>query len=206
MCFRERNRCSRTGQPSKSASMPRCHTPISGQARALLTEVAFPDDVRVDGWIETGIEVTPFYDPMLAKLIVQAARQNRAIAKLKAALSQTSLAGIETNLDYLRRSRLPSFASGKVTTTPFATSFSCRTSWRSCRRRAHDQSQELPGRLGLWHVGVPPGGPMDERSFRHANRLVGNDDSDGCARAYGVRADAALLQGATVALTGAGCR
>ncbi|MGO8632116.1 hypothetical protein ACC807_38105, partial [Rhizobium ruizarguesonis] len=32
------------------------------------------------------------------------------------------------------------------------------------------------GRLGLWHVGVPPGGPMDERSFRHANRLVGNGD------------------------------
>ncbi len=29
-------------------------------------------------------------------------------------------------------------------------------------------------RCGLWHVGVPPSGPMDDRSFRHANRLVGN--------------------------------
>ena len=35
----------------------------------LLTEVAFPNGVRVDGWVETGTEVTPFYDPMLAKLI-----------------------------------------------------------------------------------------------------------------------------------------
>ena len=39
---------------------------------------------------------------------------------------------------------------------------------------AQSSLQELPGRLGLWHVGVPPSGPMDERSFRHANRLVGN--------------------------------
>ena len=41
---------------------------------------------------------------------------------------------------------------------------------------AQSSLQELPGRLGLWHVGVPPSGPMDERSFRHANRLVGNAD------------------------------
>ena len=41
---------------------------------------------------------------------------------------------------------------------------------------AQSSIQELPGRLGLWHVGVPPSGPMDERCFRHANRLVGNAD------------------------------
>ena len=41
---------------------------------------------------------------------------------------------------------------------------------------AQSSIQELPGRLGLWHVGVPPSGPMDARSFRHANRLVGNAD------------------------------
>src|SRR5262249_25236436 len=37
--------------------------------------------------------------------------------------------------------------------------------------------QELPGRLHLWHVGVPPSGPMDERSFRLANRAVGNPET-----------------------------
>ncbi len=36
--------------------------------------------------------------------------------------------------------------------------------------------QDWPGRLGLWDVGVPPSGPMDSRSFRFANRLVGNPD------------------------------
>ena len=36
--------------------------------------------------------------------------------------------------------------------------------------------QDWPGRLGLWHVGVPPSGPMDERSFRAGNRLLGNPE------------------------------
>ena len=36
--------------------------------------------------------------------------------------------------------------------------------------------QDLPGRLGYWHVGVPPSGPMDDLSHRLANRVVGNPD------------------------------
>ena len=35
--------------------------------------------------------------------------------------------------------------------------------------------QDWPGRVGYWRVGIPPSGPMDELSFRLANRLVGND-------------------------------
>ena len=34
--------------------------------------------------------------------------------------------------------------------------------------------QDLPGRVGLWHVGVPPSGPMDDLAHRLANRVVGN--------------------------------
>ncbi len=40
--------------------------PISGR----LTHVKFPSDVRVETWVEPGTEVTPYYDPMIAKLIV----------------------------------------------------------------------------------------------------------------------------------------
>jgi len=36
--------------------------------------------------------------------------------------------------------------------------------------------QDWPGRLGLWHVGVPPSGPMDDRSFRAGNLVLGNDE------------------------------
>lgn len=143
----------------------------------LLTEVVFPEDVRRDGWIETGTEVTPFYDPMLAKLIVSAEDRPAAIEKLRAALSGTSISGIETNLDYLRAiagSEL--LASGKVATTALRDFSFVPDVIEVIAPGAQSSIQELPGRLGLWHVGVPPSGPMDERSFRHANRLVGNGD------------------------------
>jgi len=144
----------------------------------LLTEVAFPESVRIDGWIETGTEVTPFYDPMLAKVIVSAEDRPAAIGKLTAALAATSISGIETNLDYLRAiagSEL--LASGKVATTALRDFSFVPDVIEVIAPGAQSSIQELPGRLGLWHVGVPPSGPMDERSFRHANRLVGNADT-----------------------------
>ncbi|NSX84613.1 urea carboxylase [Agrobacterium tumefaciens] len=143
----------------------------------LLTEVVFPEDVRVDGWIETGTEVTPFYDPMLAKIIVTGADRNAAIASLGAALSHTAISGIETNLDYLRAIAGSSlFRTGNVATTALKDFPFVPDVVEVIAPGAQSSLQELPGRLGLWHVGVPPSGPMDERSFRHANRLVGNHD------------------------------
>ncbi|WP_064686059.1 urea carboxylase [Rhizobium bangladeshense] len=144
----------------------------------LLTEVAFSQDARIDGWIETGTEVTPFYDPMLAKLIVSAENRPAAIEKLQKALAETSISGIETNLDYLSAiagSEL--LASGKVATTALRDFSFVPDVIEVIAPGAQSSIQELPGRLGLWHVGVPPSGPMDERSFRHANRLVGNGDT-----------------------------
>ncbi|MBB3387335.1 urea carboxylase [Rhizobium sp. BK275] len=143
----------------------------------LLTEVSFPDDARIDGWVETGTEVTPFYDPMLAKIVVSAEDRPAAIEKLKAALSGTSISGIETNLDYLRAiASSDLLASGKVATTALRDFSFVPDVIEVLAPGAQSSIQELPGRLGLWHVGVPPSGPMDERSFRHANRLVGNGD------------------------------
>jgi urea carboxylase len=63
--------------------------------------------------------------------------------------------------------------------------------------------QSHPGRLGLWEVGVPPSGPMDDRSLRAANRLVGNGDD---AAGLEVTLSGPRLRfagGARVAVTGA---
>jgi len=143
----------------------------------LLTEVAFPAFARIDGWIETGTEVTPFYDPMLAKIIVAGVDRPTAIANLRAALKATSISGIETNLDYLRAIAASELlASGKVATTALKDFAFTPDVVEVLAPGAQSSIQELPGRLGLWHVGVPPSGPMDALSFGHANRLVGNDD------------------------------
>ncbi len=143
----------------------------------LLTEVVFPKGVRVDGWVETGTEVTPFYDPMLAKVMVSGADRDTAIAALSSALEKTSLAGIETNLEYLKAIAASDlFRSGDVATTALKDFAFVPDVVEVIAPGAQSSLQELPGRIGLWHVGVPPSGPMDERSFRHANRLVGNHD------------------------------
>lgn len=143
----------------------------------LLTEVVFPEDVRVDGWIETGTEVTPFYDPMLAKVIVSGENRDTAIATLQQALDGSSISGIETNLEYLKAIAASDlFNSADVATTALRDFNFVPDVVEVVTAGAQSSLQELPGRLGLWHVGVPPSGPMDERSFRHANRLVGNAD------------------------------
>lgn len=69
----------------------------------VLTNVTFPDDVRIDSWIDTGTEVSAFYDPMIAKVIVHADTREAALKKMQQALGATQLHGIATNLDYLRQ-------------------------------------------------------------------------------------------------------
>jgi urea carboxylase len=143
----------------------------------LLTEVSFPDSARIDGWISRGTEVTTYYDPMLAKIIVAAADRDSAIAAMADALEQSAVSGIETNLGYLKAIVASDiFTSGKVATTALRDFTYVSDSIDVLVPGAQSSVQELPGRLKLWHVGVPPSGPMDERSFRHANRLVGNHD------------------------------
>ena len=140
-----------------------------------LTEVAFPDDARIETWVERGTSVSPYYDPMLAKLIVHGSSREAALAKLEAALGQTRLAGIETNLRWLRDVACsPDFVSGQVSTRLLET-IDYRP--RSILVRSGGTAttvQDYPGRTGLWDVGVPPSGPMDGRAFRLGNALLGN--------------------------------
>jgi 3-methylcrotonyl-CoA carboxylase alpha subunit len=68
-----------------------------------LVHVAFPEGVRVDTGVETGAEISPWYDPMIAKLIVHGPDRASALAKLISALSRTEIAGVATNVEFLRR-------------------------------------------------------------------------------------------------------
>jgi urea carboxylase len=148
--------------------------PSTGQ----LTHVRFPHDGRCETWVETGTEVTPYYDPMLAKIIVRGETREEAVARLAAALADTTIAGVETNLEYLRHvvSHKAFHAGG------FPTSFLNRVEYRPMAFEVIEPGvqttvQDYPGRTGFWHVGVPPSGPMDALAFRLANRLVGNSES-----------------------------
>lgn len=142
-----------------------------------LTEVRLSADARCDGWISAGTEVTPYYDPLLAKIIVHGNDRADAISRMEQALDHSSVSGIETNLAYLRQViRDPLFTEGRITTSALATSFSYRPETIDVITPGVQTTvQDFPGRVGYWEVGVPPSGAMDSLALRIANRLVGND-------------------------------
>ncbi len=140
-----------------------------------LTKVVFPDDCRVDGWIETGSEISPFYDPLLSKLIVRGAGRKDAVGKLQRVLKNSAIYGIETNLAYLAQiSETGLFCDGQVHTKVLDALPYRANTIDVVLPGAQSSLQDYPGRLGYWNVGVPPSGPMDHYSFRLLNRLVGN--------------------------------
>lgn len=140
-----------------------------------LTDVSFDKDARVDGWIETGTVITSHYDSLIAKLIVKGRDREEALARLRGALADTSLYGIETNLDYLATIvGTDMFAEGRVSTKVLADFDYHPPRIEVLSPGAQTSVQDFPGRIGYWAVGVPPSGPMDDFSFQLANGLVGN--------------------------------
>jgi 3-methylcrotonyl-CoA carboxylase alpha subunit len=75
------------------------------------------DRVRVDTGFAEGDEVSPYYDPMLAKLIVWGEDRERARASLLAALADCEVSGVATNIAFLERVVAhEAFATGKIDT------------------------------------------------------------------------------------------
>jgi urea carboxylase len=142
----------------------------------LLSHVQLPQGLRVDSWIESGTEVSAYYDPMLAKFIAHAPTRAAAVAQLDRALAETTVYGIETNQEYLRCVlHHPTFAAGLSSTRLLSDVHYQPRSIEVLAAGTHTTVQDWPGRTGYWDVGVPPSGPMDALAFRLANRIVGND-------------------------------
>jgi acetyl/propionyl-CoA carboxylase alpha subunit len=83
------------------AEDPHTHLPSPGTLTAW--RIPAGPDVRVDAGVEQGTEVTPLYDPLLAKLITHGASRHEAITRMRAALEQTVIEGVKTNVPLLRR-------------------------------------------------------------------------------------------------------
>ncbi|MCU1405442.1 MAG: uca [Glaciihabitans sp.] len=150
----------------------------------LVTQAVFPGfggpalgGIRVDGWIETGLEVSPYYDPMLAKVIASAPTRDAALDLLGEGLDSSRVDGVVTNLGLLRfltddtslRASTHSTSTLDVTTDP-------DPRIDVIDAGAMTTVQDIPGRIGYWQVGVPPSGPMDAVSLTEANIAVGNPE------------------------------
>ncbi|HEX5341629.1 MAG TPA: biotin carboxylase N-terminal domain-containing protein, partial [Duganella sp.] len=142
----------------------------------VLTEVQFAPNLRVDTWVERGVTVSPYYDPLVAKLLVHRASRAESIATLADAMQQTRIDGIETNLAYLATILdYPVFQQGRQTTQFLASMPYQPRTVDVLDGGIQTTLQDYPGRVGLWAVGIPPSGPMDAYAHRYANHLLGND-------------------------------
>ncbi len=95
------------------AEDPRTFLPQAGR----IDRLQFPDGVRVDTGVEEGDEIGTSYDSLLAKLVAHAATRDAALDHLAVALAETDIAGIPTNLPFLRwLVAHPVFRAGGVST------------------------------------------------------------------------------------------
>lgn len=177
-------------------------------APGLLTHIEFPENVtglRIDTWVAPGTEVSPNYDPMIAKIIYHGADRDTAISGLKDALNETTLYGTATNLKYLANFLEVStrFSQAQLATS-ILQSFSPEVAGiRVKRGGTFTTVQDYPGREGYWDIGVPPSGPFDALSFQMGNVLLNNP---GDAAGLEITVDGPCLQftcDTAIVLTGA---
>lgn len=141
----------------------------------LLTHVSLPDNCRCDSYINSGITVSAFYDPMLAKVIAHEPDRESAIKKLITALSNTRIEGIVSNVHYLQKILEGNTVKDSLFTTNYLNAFPYHSIGIDVLNAGTQTTiQDYPGRIGLWNIGVPPSGPMDNLAFQIANKLVGN--------------------------------
>ncbi|MFC2951918.1 acetyl/propionyl/methylcrotonyl-CoA carboxylase subunit alpha [Marinicaulis aureus] len=83
-----------------------------------LTTLRLPSETaRIDSGVEEGQAITPFYDPMIAKIITYGSTREEALGAMRAALSETRVAGLETNAAFLYAlAAEPDFITGEVST------------------------------------------------------------------------------------------
>jgi 3-methylcrotonyl-CoA carboxylase alpha subunit len=137
-----------------------------------LEHLRFPSEnhtLRVETGVTEGDEVSPFYDPMLAKIVVHGPDRQAALRRLRTALAATEIVGPETNLGYLTRiAQDPDFAAGAIDTgfvelasqrllsLPAAESewfIAAASLWLLCRQRVHalGAAEQSADRYSPWH-------------------------------------------------------
>ncbi|KIJ48529.1 hypothetical protein M422DRAFT_59450 [Sphaerobolus stellatus SS14] len=132
--------------------------------------------VRLESWVSTGTTVTPFFDPLLCKVIVKGNSREEARQRFVQALEECIVSGSPNNIEYLKAiAESQFFKEGKTTTTVLNTFHYTPRALKIVYTGIDMSIQDLPGRtVGL---GIPRTGPMDELAFRLGNMLVGNAET-----------------------------
>lgn len=142
-----------------------------------IDDVHFSEEARVESWIKKNIEISPLYDPMLAKLIVHESDRDKAVAKMKKVLDESVLYGVTSNMQYLRALLdTNEYKNGNLFTKMLDDFYPEENAIEVLDGGVLTTVQDTPGMIGYWTVGVPPCGAMDDFHFKLGNRLLGNDE------------------------------
>ncbi len=86
-------------------------------ATGTLTHLNFPKDARADSGVRQGDSISPWYDPMIAKLVVHGTTRGAALNQLERALRHTDVGGLTTNISFLSAlASQPDFVAGDMDT------------------------------------------------------------------------------------------
>ncbi len=108
-------------------------------ATGRLDKLVFAPEARIESAVEQGDEVSVFYDPMIAKIIVHGKDRAQALSRMREALIHTRLKGLATNLGFLRRVvSEPDFLDAKIDTGFIARHIDSLTQpWPDAQAPAH---------------------------------------------------------------------
>ena len=166
--------------PSGSAIEARVYAenPLKDYAPSpgLLQKVEWKDvpGGRIDTWVFTGSRITPNYDPLIAKAMVHADTRDDAMAAMSEILTQSSICGPPTNLEFLATILDDQRFKAGDTMTSFLQDFTYAPhAIDVISAGAYTLIQDLPARPTVGK-GIPHSGPMDQMAFQIANILVGN--------------------------------
>lgn len=149
--------------------------PCAGLLNCVIWPPADGHGLRIDHWIESGTEISCFFDPMLAKVIGYGETRASAISRLQQALAETVIEGIETNCDYVQHVLMSEpLQTGSMFTRYLSTMPYQANVCDLLTAGTMTSIQDYPGRQGYWDVGVPPSGPFDDLAFRLGNQLLQN--------------------------------
>jgi acetyl-CoA/propionyl-CoA carboxylase biotin carboxyl carrier protein len=145
------------------AEDPRTFLPQAGTVERL----RLPDGIRVDAGVAEGDEVGTGYDPMIAKLVAHGPTRAEALARLGDALAETEVAGVTTNLPFLRwLVAHPVLRAGEAT-----------TAFLDEHPPLSEPPLRLPGApwLGGWRLNLPaaasaPAPDVDSAAHEHGAR------------------------------------
>jgi len=150
------------------AEDPRTFLPQAGRIERL----RLPAGVRVDAGVEEGDEIGTSYDPLIAKLVARGATRDEALDRLRAALAETEVGGVTTNLPFLRwLVAHPEVRAGR-TTTAFLTEYPPLS--------APPETTAAPPWRGAWRLNLPappPQPPPDVDAAAHGPGAPGTESS-----------------------------